>query len=249
MQGSREDDDWCDVSDEAIPKEDSKPAVDPQDIEGASDDKEVGKDTSMPTLFSTALPPCGLLPQLAYDNIVHRLRALWLSRSQNPSANLSVTSLCRVILADLKTEEDQPISQALNPWRRSSVFAYEVRWARYFVREAETMDKRPTMTEKQADKQDFMDRMYPIPKELKIVVANRKNQKQVLDLWKEWHHGKRGTVETEDPGLGVGGAREEEVGVDGVKKMDGGGEEGEAGSEGNEDVERTSEEIMEEAQK
>jgi hypothetical protein len=114
---------------------------------------------TVPTLFSTALPPCGLVPQLAYENIVHRLRALWLSRSQNPSANLSVTSLCRVILADLKTEEDQPISQALKPWRRSSVFAYEVRWARYFVREAETMDKRPTMTEKQADKQDFMDRM------------------------------------------------------------------------------------------
>jgi hypothetical protein len=44
--GSREDDDWCDVSDEAILKEDSKPAVDPQDVEGASDDKEVGKDTS-----------------------------------------------------------------------------------------------------------------------------------------------------------------------------------------------------------
>ena len=43
--GSREDDDWCDVSDEAIPKEDSKPAVDPQDVEGASGDKEVGKDT------------------------------------------------------------------------------------------------------------------------------------------------------------------------------------------------------------
>ncbi|CAN9433883.1 unnamed protein product [Alternaria alternata] len=249
MHGSREDEDWCDVSGEAIPKEDSKPAVDPQDVDGTSDGKEVEKDTSMPTLFSTALPPCGLLPQLAYDNMVHRLRALWLSRSQNPSANLSVLSLCRIVLADLKTEEDQPVSQPLNPWRRSSVFAYEVRWARYFVREAETMDKRPGMTEKQADKQDFMDRMYPIPKELKIVVANRKNQKQVLDLWKEWHHGKRGTVETEDPGLGVGGAREEEVEVDGVRKMDGGGEEGEAGSEGNEDVERSSEEIMEGAQK
>ena len=82
------------------------------------------------------------------------------------------------------------------------------------------------------------------------MVANRKNQKQVLDLWKEWHHGKRGTVETEDPGLGVGGAREEEeVEVDGVKKVDGGGEEVEAGSDGNEDVERSFEEIMKEAQK
>jgi hypothetical protein len=43
--GSREDDHWYDVSDEAIPKEDSKPTVDPQDVEGASNDKEVEKDT------------------------------------------------------------------------------------------------------------------------------------------------------------------------------------------------------------
>jgi hypothetical protein len=44
--GSREDDGWCNVSDEAIPKEDSKPAVDPQDVDGTSKDKEVEKDTS-----------------------------------------------------------------------------------------------------------------------------------------------------------------------------------------------------------
>lgn len=44
--GSREDDDWCDVSDEGIPKEDSKLAVDPQDVDGASSEKEVRKDTS-----------------------------------------------------------------------------------------------------------------------------------------------------------------------------------------------------------
>jgi hypothetical protein len=44
--GNREDDEWCNVSDEATPKEDSKPAVDPQDVHGASNDKEVEKDTS-----------------------------------------------------------------------------------------------------------------------------------------------------------------------------------------------------------
>jgi hypothetical protein len=44
--GSREGEDWCDVSGEAIPKEDSKPAVDPQDVDGTSDGKEVEKDTS-----------------------------------------------------------------------------------------------------------------------------------------------------------------------------------------------------------
>ena len=44
--GSRGDDEWCDVSGEGIPKENSKPAVDPQDVDGMSNDKEVEKDTS-----------------------------------------------------------------------------------------------------------------------------------------------------------------------------------------------------------
>ncbi|KAG9195831.1 hypothetical protein G6011_00952 [Alternaria panax] len=205
MQGTKEDDKWCDVSDGDIAKADSEPAGNPQNTQGVSSENGTGLGSSMPTLFSTDLPPCGLVPQLAYENVVHRLRALYLSCSQTTPTNLSTPDLCRTILSDLKTEEEKPVSQPLTPWRRPSVFTYEVRWARYFVREAETTEKRPSMTEKQADKQDFMDRMFPIPKELKILVANRKTQKQVLVLWKEWHHGKRGTVETEDPGLGVGG--------------------------------------------
>ncbi|KAL1793784.1 hypothetical protein ACET3X_008766 [Alternaria dauci] len=254
MHGSREDEEWCDVANEDIPKMDAEPAGHAQDVDGASGKNGDAGDTSMPTLFSTNLPPCGLLPQLAYENIVHRLRALWHECSQNPSANISVPSLCREVLDALKTEEDQPVSQTLNPYRRPSVFMYEIRWARYFMREAETMEKRPGMTEKQADKQDFMDRMYPIPKELKIVVANRKNQKQILDLWKAWHHGKRGTVETEDPGLGVGGAREDggEQGEDGKTEVAAGEgvkhEDKQSVEDAKQERERSFDEIMQEAE-
>lgn len=51
--GSREDDECCDASGKAVPKEDSKPAVDPQDVDGTSNDKEVEKDTSSTSDSST----------------------------------------------------------------------------------------------------------------------------------------------------------------------------------------------------
>lgn len=172
----------------------------------------------MPTLFSNDLPPCGLEPQLAYENVVQRLRKLWLERATHPSANLPTPSLCRLILDDLKTEEENSSSSIRTPWRRDSVFQYELRWAKYFVREAETAEKRHVMTEKQLDKQEFMDRMFPIPKEVKIPVRNQKNQKMLLKLWKTWHHGKRGTVETEDVGFGVGGVRDDDADVEDVEK-------------------------------
>jgi len=174
-------------------------------------------DRAVPILFSNDLPPCGLLPQLAYENTVHRLRKLWLERAHQESADIPLPSLCRLVLDDLKAEEEeipagsQAGTKNRTPWRRETVFQYELRWAKYFVREAETAEKRVTMTEKQLDKQDFMDKMYPIPKELKIYVNNKKNQKMVSDMWKEWHHKKRGTVEQESAGLGVGGAKEDDA--------------------------------------
>jgi hypothetical protein len=122
-----------------------------------------------------------------------------------------------LILDDLKAEEEKTSAgkeagtKNRTPWRREIVFQYELRWAKYFVREAETVEKRAKMTEKQLDKQDFMDKMFPIPKELKIYVNNKKNQKMVSDLWKDWHHKKRGTVEQESAGLGVGGARDDDA--------------------------------------
>ncbi|KAI4702774.1 hypothetical protein J4E89_010308 [Alternaria sp. Ai002NY15] len=174
-------------------------------------------DRAVPILFSNDLPPCGLLPQLAYENTVRRLRKLWLERAHQESADIPLPSLCRLVLDDLKAEEEelpagsQAGTKNRTPWRRETVFQYELRWAKYFVREAETAEKRVTMTEKQLDKQDFMDKMYPIPKELKIYVNNKKNQKMVSDMWKEWHHKKRGTVEQESAGLGVRGAKDDDA--------------------------------------
>ncbi|KAI4941043.1 hypothetical protein J4E86_010543 [Alternaria arbusti] len=187
-------------------------------------------DRAVPILFSNDLPPCSLLPQLAYENTVHRLRKLWLERAHQESADIPLPSLCRLVLDDLKAEEEelpagsQAGTKNRTPWRRETVFQYELRWVKYFVREAETAEKRVTMTEKQLDKQDFMDKMYPIPKELKIYVNNKKNQKMVSDSWKVWHHKKRGTVEQESAGLGVGGSKEEDGETAGE-----GGEDGEDG--------------------
>jgi hypothetical protein len=180
----------------------------------------------VPTLLSKDLPPCGLLAQLAYENILHRLRKLWLERAHEDSADIPLPSLCRLVLDDLKAEEEEAPARSQagtkkrTPWRRETVFQYELRWAKYFVREAETAEKRAKMTEKQLDKQDFMDKMYPIPKELKIYVTIKKNQKMVSDLWKDWHHKKRGTVEQDSAGLGVGGAKDDDAELGNAKAKD-----------------------------
>jgi hypothetical protein len=62
------------------------------------------------------------------------------------------------------------------------------------------------MTEKELDKQEFLEKLYPIPKELDIHVKNNLNKEWVLNLWKAWHHQKRGTEPQTGTGLGVGGA-------------------------------------------
>jgi len=213
----QEEDEWTDVSDDIAGLGlDGHGKPDDESNKPLSEE-ELALLPNMPILFSNDLPPCGLLPQLAYENTVRRLRKLWLERAHQESADIPLPSLCRLVLDDLKAEEEelpagsQAGTKNRTPWRRETVFQYELPWAKYFVREAETAEKRVTMTEKQLDKQDFMDKMYPIPKELKIYVNNKKNQKMVSDMWKEWHHKKRGTVEQESAGLGVGGAKDDDV--------------------------------------
>jgi hypothetical protein len=99
---------------------------------------------------------------------------------------------------DAEAEESPPSSELgtkkRQPWRREDVFRYELCWARYFVREAELFERRTEMTEQELDEQHFMDRLYPIPKDLKIYLKNNLNKKRVLELWKTWHHKKRGTM-------------------------------------------------------
>jgi hypothetical protein len=85
----------------------------------------------MPSLFSDALPPCGLIPQIAYENVVQRLRKLWLQCAVDHPVNIHVLDLCKQIAEELSNESDEhPIdsqlgSKARRPWRRENVFKYE----------------------------------------------------------------------------------------------------------------------------
>jgi hypothetical protein len=157
----------------------------------------------VPSLFTLSLPPCGLGLQIAYENIVHRLRTLYLSSPRpSPSSHLThVLSICTAIHTALATEVTQfPITPSRHrahlrtPWRRESVVLFESHWVAYFVREAGMMAQWASMTEAQQEKQDFSNRLYPIPKELGIVVRNRRNRRGVVGLWEAWHKEKRADV-------------------------------------------------------
>jgi hypothetical protein len=101
----------------------------------------------MPSLFGDDLPPCGLIPQLAYENVVHRLRKLWLQRAVNHPVNIHVLDLCKQAAQELSNEaDDQPIdsqrgTKARTPWRREDVFNYEISWVVYFMWEADMLEK------------------------------------------------------------------------------------------------------------
>jgi hypothetical protein len=172
---------------------------------------------TVPTLFSSDLPPCGLIPQLAYENIVHHLRKVWLKRAiEHPVNNIRVFDICKEVHQDLWAEaERQPIdsqlgTKARRPWRREDVFKYEISWAAYLMKESEMLEMRPKLNEKELDRLQFLEKMFPIPKALGIEVKNNLNKTWVFDLWKAWHHKKRGTEPQDGTGLGIGGARDDD---------------------------------------
>ena len=140
----------------------------------------------MPSLFSTTLPPCGYDLQLAYQNVLHRIRTLYLSSP--PSTPLS--TLIHTISTALTTESILP--PMYRPYRRPPVFTNELRWIKYFAREASVREKWGNMSADERDKQRFLDRMYPVPKELGVVVRLRRNGRGGRGGWEEWGVGKRG---------------------------------------------------------
>jgi hypothetical protein len=170
----------------------------------------------VPSLFDDELPPCGLIPQIAYENIVRRLRKLWLQRASDHPVNIHITDICKEVTEDLCTEaEHQPIdsqlgTKARRPWRRENIFKYEISWATYFIREADLFENRPKMNEQELDKQEFMEKLFPIPKELGIYVKNNLNKEWVFGKWRAWHHKKRRTEQQDGTGLGIGGGRDDE---------------------------------------
>lgn len=155
---------------------------------------------TVPHLLSLGLPPCGLISQIAYENINTRLRTLWLHHTATHHNSPSLVDICTSLHGALAAEADVSPPNLTNnfathdrtPWRREDVFAYEIRWSKYFVREAKMLEKALGMAEMEREKLQLMDRLYPIPKELRIVVKKRENKKGVMDAWTVWHKGKRG---------------------------------------------------------
>lgn len=148
----------------------------------------------MPSLFGKDLPPCGPEIQLAYENVNKRLRKQWL-------ADLGATSaldVCLAVRCELEHDEKNrpPFSRPSattrvlgryrTPWRRESVFLYELRWIDYFVREAN--EAREANHAEPMTESGILARAGP-PSELHLPLERQ----DILQLWDAWHAKKRGT--------------------------------------------------------
>ncbi|KAH5027817.1 hypothetical protein HBI64_203220 [Parastagonospora nodorum] len=150
------------------------------------------------TLFTLALPPCGLEIQLAYQNIVHSLRRRWLrAAADDPATKPTALDIALSLKSDLDDEAviHPPGSLAhtktRRPWRRENVFNFEIRWAAYFVREAEVEKGWGKTDAEERRKVEYSQLRDLIPQELGVAVRRRGNVEDVYALWREWHAGKR----------------------------------------------------------
>jgi hypothetical protein len=142
---------------------------------------------TVPPLFSKDLPPCGMNPQVAYENVVALLRKRWLYFH----GEKSLTDVCRVVKDGLDNQgflfpvrgpsSTTTRPQQRMPWRREAVFYFETRWIEYFLREAQATEP---MTEPNLISHE---NQSSIPKELGL----RCDKKDVLALWDAWHAKKR----------------------------------------------------------
>ncbi|EUC33903.1 hypothetical protein COCCADRAFT_94863 [Bipolaris zeicola 26-R-13] len=160
----------------------------------------------MPPLFGCELPPCGLMPQLAYQNVVQRLRKLWLLHAKENPAEISLKYICEQIFDNLLDESEKlPFGKAnkttrRTPWRREQVFKFEPCWAHYFVLEARRMNGSSSMTSMKRETQGaHLETECFIPTILGIHVKNPANKEHVCQLWREWHREKRRPVPTLNP--------------------------------------------------
>lgn len=153
---------------------------------------------AVPSLFGQDLPPCGPIQQVAYANVNKRLRKLWLQHINDQSDDNPILSICIRVRNDLEAEANEfPSGNQLGtkkrkPWRRKIVFEYEYRWSKYFLREAEMQQMIHETNKAQLEEQVFLDGVYPIPKELHMVVKDRLNKIMVQEAWKTWNAKKRG---------------------------------------------------------
>ncbi|KAI8940860.1 hypothetical protein NX059_002121 [Plenodomus lindquistii] len=217
VEEAAEDDDWSDISsnDDSPDSSNSNSRLSAGSVDAVTKAELL---SSMPSLFSADLPPCGLHPQCAFENINNRLRKLWLQKSHNPTVTVCILDLCKLVHDNLDDEnQEHPqgtlrLTKSRRPWRLEGVFYYELLWSKWFIREAEIQERLPHMNEGELDSQAFMDRLHPIPKELRLTVKDRVNKEGILELWKAWGRAKRGLppvveapdvpVITEDMSLG-----------------------------------------------
>jgi hypothetical protein len=100
-----------------------------------------------------------------------------------------------------------------------------LRWIKYFVREAAVAEKWENMTTEEKSKQEFIEKMYTVPKELGIIFKKKENRKGMLELWEAWNAERRTDrrqVEENDEGWETDEVEEWESGKgdDGKKKDD-----------------------------
>jgi hypothetical protein len=167
--------------------------------------------SGMPSLLSTSLPPVGLELQVSYQNVLHRLRRIWLHHAADASTNTSFLDMCKLVQSHLEGEysSHQLTTVPRTPWRRDSVFKWELKWAAYFVREADLRQRWPEMDQAARDRTYRANRQNWVPPELSGVVMMRGNWFTRLKLWKVWTKEKDGDMEKiESQGYGEGQAKE-----------------------------------------
>lgn len=156
--------------------------------------------TAVPSIFNTDLPPCGLHPQIAFENVNKLLRKDWLEHTNDTASTVSILGICERLLRDLKAEQQRRPCDSLRftgtrrPWRLENVFRYELYWSQYFVREAEIQEKLAVMGEEERATQESGDRTRPIPKELRLAVKNKDLEGEILKQWNAWRRTKRGNL-------------------------------------------------------
>jgi hypothetical protein len=64
-------------------------------------------------------------------------------------------------------------------------------WIKYFLREAKMRQLWKGMSIEEREKEDFMHRLFVLPKELGLVVRKGIYRKEVLELWRAWIEEKR----------------------------------------------------------
>jgi len=140
----------------------------------------------VPSLFGVDLPPCGPETQVAYENVVNKLRSRWLAQR----GKASTVDLCLAFKDELANQNTlwpafylKGPNKKRKPWRREQVFMWELRWIDYFLQEAQAQ------VPELLSESEIMERK----KEPSVPTALGLNLKRddVRKMWDEWHLKKR----------------------------------------------------------